>query len=798
MIKFNIPVKINSSIGINEYFATLIEENESYYRFRFVFNMLQSEIVKYSIEKVVIEVSNPIVTVDNLNNQLINGLKFDIKKPVPDKLGKFQINNILSGPLKKIDDSEKKKNSIICSAELFIQPYLTIDAVPFLKKGMRPEDIPQLFSFVNTLESIEIGRNRTISPITNNNNRDNNLRLLGIHKIDPAQAVLEAYDKIPEAKNIRNFYLNFAINSLPRENIYYVERKKRKNTNKIFLSTVLNIPKNLSSSFLDVNFKLFQSKNNSPIDSKTKNLPLGQHVKYFKTPTGIPTPRSYSNSITVKQAINANSIKLKEKFVDGISFGSFNNLFEGSLDANKEKVFYTDILGNDSNLVKIIRCQSFNNPSTLGNSFFSSLVHGPDKRIIFDPTSLIIEDDFNSNNTLFIKVLNSPTEYSHLKVVRQIQISKEHFSDPTDVISYQPVNSNNVIIDKNVIDNKVYRYTVYYRREDGTQVPSISQIYRYLDTTTTQGISTKIDGIIYDINKDEPEIRFTISSKIEQNSQIMSRIKLALQSSNLYGSYGQFVESNKEKLDKLIINKVVRVNHKTGQREEFPFLTQVQANFIQDVFTDNAETRKRFGVSNIDPTANYTYEVRSSVRDPMSLFKEYMVEVDIPWMGRKYRYHPYKWVQPSVIKTGVILPQDEKGNLYSEKDLQEDGEIGVTAIHTTSFEDLSKFMAVTNLSAERLDLNKIKLTWDTNGKISDYDHFVLVKELGKNRKIIGSTMIREALVTLEILDRGTLIYYVIPVMKDFSVGSAIRSNALLIDPEELNYQMVSSGIGVAK
>ena len=71
--------------------------------------------------------------------------------------------------------------------------------------------------------------------------------------------------------------------------------------------------------------------------------------------------------------------------------------------------------------------------------------------------------------------------------------------------------------------------------------------------------------------------------------------------------------------------------------------------------------------------------------------------------------------------------------------------------------------------------------------IDEYDHFVIVKESnGGKRKILTTS--RDLMYVDEIrsTDAGTIIYYITPVYNDYTVGTTIRTNSIIVDPEELD------------
>jgi len=242
------------------------------------------------------------------------------------------------------------------------------------------------------------------------------------------------------------------------------------------------------------------------------------------------------------------------------------------------------------------------------------------------------------------------------------------------------------------------------------------------------------------------------------------------------------MEKINDTFGKLIAHQVVRVNMKNGLREVF-------LDFLPNgSFVDDIQSRQKFSISEIDDSSSYLYEIRTFLRNPLSLFRDYVKTVTVT-MGqgtKTYYYRPYKWRQPTTLSTGTILSQDNEKNIISQKSLLEDGEIGVTASYLAT--NLSKIKSATNLIAERIDLHKVKISWEISEDFSEYDHFVVVKEVNGHRKILGAFSSIEIIDNLdEDNDLGTVAYYVTPVLNDYSVGTTNRTNSIFVDPEDFNF-----------
>jgi len=114
----------------------------------------------------------------------------------------------------------------------------------------------------------------------------------------------------------------------------------------------------------------------------------------------------------------------------------------------------------------------------------------------------------------------------------------------------------------------------------------------------------------------------------------------------------------------------------------------------------------------------------------------------------------------------------------------DDGEVGTTA--TVTLPAFSTSGSIFNVRAERLDAKKLRISWDLQQLPNSYDHFLVVKEVDRKREIVAAVCTKDMIYSLKKTDVGTVIFYVVPVLNDFTVLSAVRINqSIVIDPEEM-------------
>ena len=149
------------------------------------------------------------------------------------------------------------------------------------------------------------------------------------------------------------------------------------------------------------------------------------------------------------------------------------------------------------------------------------------------------------------------------------------------------------------------------------------------------------------------------------------------------------------------------------------------------------------------------------------------------------------------MEEGTYFAEDSQGNLINHSQMDAD-ELGVKA--TVLVPPMTQNLQIGSPILERVDSKTVKLTWNLRVNIKAYDHFVVTKEVNGIKKILGCFMNNEIIDELKVdkppddtsgHDFGTLLYYVTPVLNDFSILPSARSNAIIVDPFEFQYNNYS-------
>ena len=769
---------ISSSIEINQYFASFIKEDEDYYHFLINFSLLQSDIIQNNISKVKISAYNSYVVNSDLGQK-----SFSTNSILSQKLKYDPVKILLNKHYDQQKLSEEKESSLIETISVEnLSSSVFYGAADELKSGKDPKNVSALYKSVKSL--VELTSIDKMSILNFNNDvqdiRGDNLELISRFLLDPSEAFYQKQDPQTNSllSKIRKFYLNRKSTSAEEPTLYKVVLAKQL-VDRLTFTSNFRISKKFSVvNDLDFVFEVYQYGSDSPVDTVTKKLNVLKHAKLQNLISNPPEINFVGDKVILKQNDgNANSIKLLKKEINNSGLCTEYSLVdEIQIFSGKSALVSSK---KRDNMLTIYRAISQSTPSTKKGNSFKSIVVGSPTHI--DQTGLIINDKRGTVDSLEITIVNQPAIASQYKIIRKQVVSGVVREDTAvEVTRYSNFSGLTTVTEDNSVKNgQIYEYSIYYKTSTGEERKSVSQIYRYVTSSIASTVSSVITNPTFDSFKGKPRIQFLVNSKIQEKEA--DKIKSLLRQSDIYEEFSSEMTKINDTFGNLIAYNVTRVNLKTGIRETF---FDIDSN---GSFSDDIQTRQKFSISDIDPNTSYLYELRTFLRNPLTLFRDYIKTVTVQ-MGqgtKTYSYRPYKWRQPTTLSNGTILAQDNEGNIISQKKLLEDGEIGVTATYLAT--GLQGLTTVSNLFSERLDLHKIKVSWSVDS-ISQYDHFVVVKETNGNRKILGAFSSLELIDELDHSnDLGTISYYVTPVLIDYSVGITSKTNSIFVDPNDFNF-----------
>ena len=802
MQSYSFTNKRKNLIEFTPHFATLIDEIEEAYVFEFVFRVSRIAIANKSLSKVVIKCINQNVFIENNSNIQKLSAQPPKKKAIIAQQGKFEIENIQFKHVRQVKQAIAKSNSVIAEGVVNLYDYIDPEVARALQSGVHASQIEGMYSY---LDSLELVNNRHTlydsSNVDQGDIRKLNLELISNFLMHPIKVVNLQLDRTDYEiiNSIRKYYMQDALQSLPRESAYYRSAKKRKFVDKMSIPTYLLIPKNLVQGSFEVQLELFKLERNKkarlivnevPVERKTTSVNLTKHLKFFKQPIIRPklaSPTEHRQEVSVMQNDpNSNYIRIEKK--------EMNNRGECTRYSIASE-YATLVVGDEcaiseaipDNKFNIFRCITGDALTTTLNPRADGVISG--QNISIDTVTLIVTDKLNIGVTDAVEItLNYPPSYAAQFQISRSTWSGSSFEKKEVIIPYRDFEGDaTLVVDDQVKSGYIYEYFLSYKTTTGEVRQSISKIHQYFKINN-KGIAVETSNHTTTLVDGRPNFRFNITSTRSYVSD-----KIGLIAAN---TPGVSIEINPntglDKLDDIVYHKVARINLKNGVRESFSDLTSNSSmgNSQSEYYlNDDMSNRRMHGIEDLDVMTDYLYEVRTYARNPATMIKGLVHLVNLPHHGgappSTFSYKPHKWRQPSYLESGTIPAIDEQDNMIMKK-IDEDGEIGVTATYLLT--GMNKLYTINSLTAERIDANKIRLHWSLTGNLSEFDHFVVVKETNSTRQLLGAFIGQELLDFLGPADVGTIIYYVIPVLYDFSVGTALRSNAVIVDPEELYFK----------
>jgi hypothetical protein len=800
MQQFTLVNSKKSNVEVGPYFATLVEEDDEFYTFQIVFRILQSEIVRQSLSKVVVSCSNPNVIVNEKSSLQKLSTALSDKKPVVSQVGKFEIDNILLKHAKQLKLAKAKQNSIIASAVVNLEPYVNSAAAPLLRNGVDPKDIDALYSVVDTLELLksEMNLNVYTPKVSQSDIKHINLQLISQHQVHPLQVINEKdYTGVENlaVSLLRNYYLTDAIHSLQKEKSYYVPIKKRVLKDKIAIRTHVKLPKKLVQNSVDVTFETFKkvtstlsmSWNEVPVERKATSIDVIKHARLFALPIR-PPQLSFSDELVQLKQVDqhANYIKLEKKVVNNKGECThYSSVLEEVVEVDKFAHFQDE---EPDNKFYVYRCTSGEMPSTMMNPVATGMVVG--RPLAVDSLALVVSDRPSVYGSVEVTVKYPPKHASQFKVARRVH-NGSSFEDEVTIVPYRDFDGHvTTVVDPDVQHGNHYEYVLYYKTTTGETKRSVTQMHVYNRARSSTYVNVKIETPSFTNVNGVNTFQFNISTGQSYSQEDKTRLLFLGQ--NLNNEMKDLVEKASNNIGDFVYHKVARVNMKTGRREVFDFMRFDQttnAALGTQILRDDEINRSNHSVSPIEDSTDYMYEVRTFVKNPLATAKDYVAKVTLPPTSVRaspkiYYYKPHKWRQHSTAETGTIPALNDDGTIVGRNILDE-GELGVTATYVLSA--ANKNVSISSLVAERVDVNKVKVSWHTIGE-SRYDHFVIVKEVNRVRRFFGAVTSREFFDVLSNNDVGTIAYYLIPVHYDFSVGAPSKSNLITVDPEDFDFR----------
>lgn len=690
---------------------------------------------------------------------------------------------------------------------------LTVDTILKKLRTVSPQQVAQLRGNnfrLPVLENVKQTNQKDLLGVTNFSQEKRARDLLLLHKIDPASLIGEATNSIISAKQaidgtissrtktldaqdqlLINEYLENGftnINSqaeLSDDDVMNVSIST--NVKHVIVEETLRIPRSIVTQ--DDFYLTFRIKNNRGIIQQTgyervphKTLEVQHEIPVDPPELIVPKKARHGNVlIRCKQRDpNATDIILLKKEVRKFDYQNSSNFtFLTNIKATVSDgiVIYKDY--SSSTEPVIYRAIAVNRNGITSGEFESKVVEtdsnfiGMNHVVAPYETRISIDDEVAASG-ITLKVTDfSPNVISTNLQRRNLSLKEQSW---TNVGVQQLIQTTSksplVYIDTSIKQDMIYEYRILLHMKGGSAVPS----------TTTKVVPFRpIDSNVIDLQTTTPEViedgldidvKFSVVKNIDNNNTTL--IKNYLEQQGFISEFQDEVLANRENLDKIFGVSVTRTNLSTGEKESFGLLTS-------DDFSDKDLGPKK-SVKPLKPGFEYKYTITAFGRDIASVLptleqtKQVTSNVD-------YTFKPYKWNHPITLNRGNIVTDESLKRNYAYEAMS----FGNVVDQVEVFVNLEDVLpSLYDGKAKSLNNGKNLVQWKVQGDVSKIDHFVVVLETLGLKTIVGKCHNLSKNNLFQFVDKltnkesGGLTYYIVPVYFDYSKGTVLKTNKIVI------------------
>jgi len=764
------PLIQEHSLLVSRYFATVVEETDDKYKISFAFNIKRDDITQLKINQLKLKFRKA-----NYREIVKNFTKKNVSLKKSTSALTAGINNLQTAKI---------------IAEGNIIDDQIIDLEDLEKNYQRPRKlVPLILKSISNLPTSFTELDNTLTP------RDKNLEIIKT-RVDPAEAITDvAYKNDKYVNSLLNHYLVYSIAPLPVDDYYYSTIETNVANNVLYLHRVVDIPIEYAKEDIEVIFEVSNTNNKKVYKERKaifniKNLISYRKLKIIKPSIVDTSNRLGLQGLTISQHDKlAKAIRLEKKVIN--TLGVISNY---SIITSKENFlrtansFFVPVANSESE-IEIYRCITYNSKKTSNVSAYKNIIVGTIPHI--DTTTLLISNNLQEK-AVQIDIRNIPHEADEFQVLkRKILKNANGSEEPTEsstgyivLIDFTLTKpSPPTILDKNVETEELYEYKIKYKF-NGIEKQSAFKVHKFIDASNAKPVEVTLTVPEIEKSGNDVTVSFNITSQFltEPNNVILE----TLIDSKIDVLYKEEFSKIKQNLQDLLFYKITRINLSVS-----PAIEEEFKDILKDgPFKDDKNTRKNSQISDINLNYDYLYQVRGFYKNPVSLLRDLIVRVpsststatgNVALKG--YSYKPYKWLQKKVQNTGTLPATTVTGDNL-ETSFLEDGDLGVLA--TVKIDKLEKLLEIKTATANRLDMITISIDWTIENELENYDHFVVVKHSNKNIKILTTTKDLRYVDTITRDDAGSNIYYITPVYNNYEVGPTIRTNTIIVDPEELD------------
>lgn len=534
-----------------------------------------------------------------------------------------------------------------------------------------------------------------------------------------------------------------------------------------------------SSSSFFVKFDLIDNTTNIAIDTVTKSLDVARHLQLFYTPKIPPIVNTASSELSSRTTLEvkqldpgATAVQIyKKRFFTAVpEVDEYDVVGTYSLTANQQTLLVqVDKPYTAPIIYRVIPV------GAQGNQGFeyTNIVVSPARYSAIKSLALSAQ---SIDTGIQLEASNIPQRAVAIEfLVRNMTTFESDYTNFVgDVVFIDEASrtaDHMLAVHKGVPPNNVYEYVAKIIYVDGSTELTGNCTIEFLQPEPGK-VDTKISNLTVSQGI-TPNVSFTATTTVVDNNADI--VKSLLQRQDIYDLFKDDVTKEREFLKSLIAHNVQRTDLTTGKREDFGIIT--------DGLFDDVSIRKNLAVDALQTNHKYRYDVVALLRSPETMFENLSKEKTDAVTKKTFRFNPAKFMHPIALTQGTLMTSTGL-KTRSSKDPMSHGTIGASTPIDVSFD--GDPIKISDPLASRFDEYLNIVTWKVQGSLALVDHFIIMKEIDRNRTIIGKAHSEfiggncQFLHPLTQHDAGSLQYIIVPVFNDYQVGTSVTTNSLSV------------------
>jgi len=340
------------------------------------------------------------------------------------------------------------------------------------------------------------------------------------------------------------------------------------------------------------------------------------------------------------------------------------------------------------------------------------------------------------------------------------------------LVSNQETGAPIFATDNNVKQNRIYEYKVELLYPDGDIEDASNNLIIEYEPATANIVETTVSKPNVVQTGTEIDVQFTLASSLIPGD--VDFVKKTLESQGLLSYYQDGITEDRDKLENIIAYGIKRANITTGETEDFGIVADKQ-------FSD----RKFGAVKSVKPPEagyEYRYYVTTYFRKAETTLDKVTRPVVVT-QNLSYSLIPAKWLHPIALRKGSISTEGSRKKNHAKTTFSF-GAVG--NILTTNVSLANILPAVAEAKAQKLGKNSNLIQWRVQGQVTKIDHFIIILEMLGMRTVVGKshniseTNYFQFVDQLDNGEHGKLTYFIIPVFYDFTRGTEVPTNEVVI------------------